>query len=73
MLIHQAQARFNSDMARSWMIGDSARDILCGRAAGVSTIGVRCGEGFRDAPDAPQPDRVFDDLPQAVSFILAPA
>jgi mannose-1-phosphate guanylyltransferase / phosphomannomutase len=72
-LIHQAQARFNIDLARSWMIGDSARDILCGRAAGVSTIGVRCGEGCREVADAARPDFMFEDLSEAVRFICTAA
>jgi histidinol-phosphate phosphatase family protein len=70
-LIHQAQARFNIDMSHSFMVGDSARDILCGRAAGVTTIGVRTGEGCRDLPGTLRPDAMFDDLSQAVEFILA--
>ena len=69
-LIDQARARFNIDMTRSFMVGDSARDILCGRAAGVTTIGVRSGEGCRDVTAASQPDHMFADLPEAVAFIL---
>jgi phosphoglycolate phosphatase-like HAD superfamily hydrolase len=60
-------------LARSWMIGDSARDILCGRAAGVSTIGVRCGEGCREVADAARPDFMFEDLSEAVRFICTAA
>ncbi|MEO5814751.1 MAG: HAD-IIIA family hydrolase [Gemmatimonadaceae bacterium] len=69
-LIDQARARFNIDMARSYMVGDSARDILCGKAAGVATIGVRSGEGCRDVIDTSRPDFMFEDLPEAVQFIL---
>ena len=72
-LIEQARERFNIDMARSWMVGDSARDILCGRAAGVTTAGVRTGEGCRDCTDASRPDFMFDDLRAAVEHILAQA
>jgi D,D-heptose 1,7-bisphosphate phosphatase len=69
-MIDAARARFNIDMASSYLVGDSARDILCGKAAGVFTIGVRSGEGCGDVTDGSQPDRMFDDLPQAVQFIL---
>ena len=69
-LIHQAQARFNIDMARSWIVGDSARDILCGRAAGVATIGVRTGEGCQDLPADLRPDFLVADLAEAVGLVL---
>jgi histidinol-phosphate phosphatase family protein len=69
-MIDQARARFNVDMARSYLVGDSARDILCGRAAGVTTIGVRSGEGCRDVTDASRPDYMVDDLAGAVQLIL---
>ena len=69
-LIDRARARFNIDVARSFLIGDSARDILCGRAAGVTTIGVRSGEGCRDVTEGSRPDHLLDDLGEAVRFIL---
>ena len=69
-MIDQARARFNVDMARSYIVGDSARDILCGRAAGIATIGVRSGEGCRDVTDASRPDFMVDDLGAAVQLIL---
>jgi histidinol-phosphate phosphatase family protein len=69
-MIDQARARFNVDMARSYIVGDSARDILCGKAAGVTTIGVRSGEGCRDVTDASRPDYLVDDLAGAVELIL---
>jgi histidinol-phosphate phosphatase family protein len=69
-MIDQARARFNIDIARSYIVGDSARDILCGRAAGIATIGVRSGEGCRDVTDASRPDFMVDDLGAAVQLIL---
>jgi histidinol-phosphate phosphatase family protein len=69
-MIDQARARFNVDMARSYIVGDSARDILCGRAAGIATVGVRTGEGCRDVTDASRPDYMVDDLGAAVRLIL---
>ena len=35
-----AAARFDIDLARSWMVGDRETDVACGRAAGVRTIRV---------------------------------
>ena len=57
-------------MARSFIVGDSARDILCGKAAGITTIGVRSGAGCADVTDVSRPDYMFADLPEAVQFIL---
>ena len=71
-LIDAARARFNIDMSRSCIVGDSARDILCGKAAGVTTIGVRSGEGCRDVTTSSRPDFMFEDLPEAVDFVLDP-
>lgn len=71
-LIDAARSRFNIDIGRSWIVGDSARDILCGRAAGVTTIGVRSGEGCKDVSGSSRADFMFEDLPEAVEFILDP-
>ncbi|MCH3958710.1 MAG: HAD family hydrolase, partial [Selenomonas sp.] len=48
-LILRAAEDFNIDLAASWMVGDSARDIECGRNAGCHTA-LLTGEGtFFDA------------------------
>ena len=69
-MIDAARARCNIDMARSFIVGDSARDILCGKAAGITTIGVRSGAGCADVTALSRPDYMFADLPEAVQFIL---
>jgi len=71
-MIDEARARLNIDMARSYIVGDSARDILCGKTAGVTTIGVRSGEGCKDVALSSRPDFMCEDLPEAVEFILNP-
>ena len=35
-----AAARFDLDLGRSWMVGDRATDVECGRAAGAMTIRI---------------------------------
>ena len=67
-MLKQAEAAFNIDLPNSCMIGDSPRDILCGRNAGVATYAVFGGEPYAD--DQPQPDGWFDNLAQAVDFIV---
>lgn len=64
----QAAERFNIDLKNSYMIGDSERDTGAGKNAGCTTIGVRTGHGQKIA--ALEPDYMFDNLRQAVDFIL---
>ncbi len=37
-MLLQAAEKYNIDLAQSWMIGDSERDILAGKSAGCKTI-----------------------------------
>jgi D-glycero-D-manno-heptose 1,7-bisphosphate phosphatase len=73
-LIRRACERCRIDPADTIMVGDSAKDILCGRNAGCgATILVRTGNG-RDAEKVlaaqnASPDAVADDLLQAVEII----
>jgi D-glycero-D-manno-heptose 1,7-bisphosphate phosphatase len=54
------------DLARSWMIGDSERDIVAGHAAGCRSILV-CPNG---RPESTTADHVARDLSAAVDVIL---
>ena len=67
-MLLQAAERFNIDLNQSWMIGDSERDALAGRAAGVKTIGVKTGHGLKSAKFFP--DYFMGNLEEAVDFIL---
>ena len=66
-MVMQAAADFNIDLTASFFIGDSARDIQCGKNAGTRTVGVRTGYGCIDATI--EPDYFFDDLQESVHFI----
>jgi D-glycero-D-manno-heptose 1,7-bisphosphate phosphatase len=44
-MLLEAAAEHGIDLTRSWMIGDKAIDIECGRNAGVRTILVETGYG----------------------------
>jgi D-glycero-D-manno-heptose 1,7-bisphosphate phosphatase len=62
-------------LAQSWMIGDSAPDLVAGQAAGCRTILVRTGYGRRveehlHTPGSPRPDAIADALPAAVDYLL---
>jgi D-glycero-D-manno-heptose 1,7-bisphosphate phosphatase len=56
----RARREFGLDFEQSWMVGDRAADILCGRAAGVRTIliGATGTAGVQAFPDRIAPDLV---------------
>lgn len=62
----RAAREFGIDLKQSWMIGDRATDILCGRNAGTQTILIEPnGESCGLVP----PDRIAADLAEAAQFI----
>ena len=67
-MIRKAQKQFNIDINNSFLIGDSLRDILCGRNAGLTTIGLMAGGCCWD--ENIEPDYLFADLYEAVDFIV---
>jgi len=68
-MILQAQKEYNINLKDSFLIGDSYIDILCGKNAGLKTIGVRTGDGCKDCGS--EADYYFDDLDKAADFICA--
>jgi len=74
-LIRQACARYDIDLPASVMVGDSAKDIECGRNAGCgTTILVRTGNGCAAQEELTgkgiRPSAVAADLYEATQFIL---
>ncbi len=63
-----AAKEMNIDLARSWMIGDSPRDVEAGRSAGCRTILIAEGHS---PPDGASCDHVATDLPHAAQYILS--
>ena len=74
-LVLEAARRHGLDLAASWMIGDSRRDLECGTRAGVrGSILVRTGKGADELahwPAGSPAPRVADDLAAAVAAVLA--
>jgi histidinol-phosphate phosphatase family protein len=69
-----ALSDFDIDPARSWVVGDSAKDALLARNAAVRCALVRTGKGGADVETEDLragPDRIFDSLGEAVAFIIA--
>jgi D-glycero-D-manno-heptose 1,7-bisphosphate phosphatase len=46
LMVQKAAARFNIDLAHSYFIGDSPRDMQCAEAAGVRGIKAATNEGI---------------------------
>jgi mannose-1-phosphate guanylyltransferase / phosphomannomutase len=70
-MFERAARDWNVSLPESYGIGDSRRDVLAARCMGIRTIGVKTGHGCRDCGASEQPDRLADDLGEAVDFILA--
>lgn len=66
-LLRNAEKDFNIDLKNSYLIGDSFRDILCARDAGLTSICVKTGHGCRGTNV--KPDYLFRNLFQAVNFV----
>jgi histidinol phosphatase-like enzyme len=56
------------DLARSYLIGASRRDLELARGSGIATVAPRAEHGRNDV--LPTPDLLFDDLVEAVGFLL---
>jgi len=75
-LLHQADRLFDIDWQDSYLIGDSARDLWCGRDHAVTRILVKSGKPWQEhltalEAEAQSPDHVATDLRDAVTWILA--
>ena len=69
-LFERARKSFNIDYTKSYMIGDSTRDILAGKNAGIKTILVKTGYGGKDKTFDIEPDYILEDLRDAVKSII---
>jgi histidinol-phosphate phosphatase family protein len=69
-LIEQAARDLNLDLFRSWLIGDTTRDIQTARNAGLRSILVQTGHGGGDGEYSAVPDRICSNLLQAVNIPL---
>ena len=75
-MLLRARDEMGIDLARSYMIGDSVRDIEAGHRAGATTVLVLTGYGrgeleYQSRGWTVKPAHVADDLLDAVDWILA--
>lgn len=59
--IHTLMAECGATLEQTWMVGDSATDILTARNAGVRCVGVTYGISPESLKDAP-PDYLLDSM-----------
>jgi len=69
-LFIQAKKDLNIVLEKSWVIGDSTRDIFAAQNAGMKSILVRTGHAGKDSSYEVTPDFVAKDLSEAVKLIL---
>jgi mannose-1-phosphate guanylyltransferase/phosphomannomutase len=69
-MILDAAKKYNIDLKKSWMVGDSTRDTLAGNNAKLKTILVKTGHGGEDVWQFEgKPDFVVKDLGAAAKII----
>lgn len=68
-LLHLLARRMDVPPARVLMVGDTARDIAAGRAAGMRTAAVLYGLGSRDQLLAERPDHVLEDIEDVLALL----
>ena len=71
-LLLEAAAEHHVDLRRSFMVGDSMRDIEAGRAAGMLTVAASWG--YIPEDDDPQnwaADRLFDEPSGIVELVAS--
>lgn len=70
-MINEAVEKYNIDLSRSVMIGDSTVDIQTGKNAGMHTILLLTGQAGKDGKYDAVPDITANNLADAVTIILA--
>lgn len=76
-LLNMAKEKYSVDMSASYMIGDTAKDMLAAESAGVGKrILVRTGSGEKTldkikSGELNTPDHVADNLMAAVKWIIS--
>lgn len=61
-MYQEACRKFDIDLARSYMVGDRAGDIIAGQNIGVKTILVESGYGLDRLEEQVKPDYICRDL-----------
>ncbi len=68
---HKALARYGEAVGRAIVIGDTPRDIACGKAGAARTVAVATGAFTPSELEAHQPDAVLANLSDTAAAIAA--
>ena len=76
-MLLQAAQDLDIDLSQSWTVGDAARDVAAGAAAGTRTILIRADAPVGVAPvelevDAPRPDRAAGEVDEPTPIRVTP-
>lgn len=69
-MLRRAGEELDIDLSRSYLVGDTLKDIETGLRAGTRTVLVRTGYGASEIPSNIRPDCTATDLLDAVRWIL---
>ena len=69
-MIKEAAKKYNIDLSKSYIVGDTTIDIMTGINAGLKTILVKTGLGGSDKEFEVRADYVVKDLLEAVKLII---
>jgi len=69
-MLVQAKNDLNIALERSWLVGDSTRDMLAAKNAGMKSVLVQTGSAGKDGSYEVAPDFVVQNLSEAVELIL---
>lgn len=68
-MLLEASHDLSIDLSRSFMIGDKASDVECGKNARVTSVLVRTGYGAKQQDCTP--DALVEDIRAAAAFIIS--
>ncbi len=68
-MLRAAQAKFDIDMQKSYMVGDRASDIMAGKNAGIKTILLESGYGTARLEKEIKPDYILQDLRDVITIL----
>jgi 2-phosphoglycolate phosphatase len=67
--VNRTLDHFNTLPPDAVMVGDTAADILAGKAAGTATVGVTYGFAPREEVEGAEPDVLIDEARQMLDYI----
>jgi len=68
-MLQAAAKEMDLDLAKSWMVGDSSRDIEAGRRAGCATILISSTPTGREEAEKCRPDHIAVNIREAINII----